>query len=89
MQLGIKLLPEALAIARDLHLDLVEVAPFANPPVCRIMDFGMSSSTTHSGLPFKVIDLGSDPGDPGGGGRVREPRRPSPGSGSGSAELPT
>ena len=39
-QLGIKLLIEALAIARDLDLDLVEVAPGANPPVCRIMDFG-------------------------------------------------
>jgi len=39
-QLGIKPLPEALAIARDLDLDLVEVAPGANPPVCRIMDFG-------------------------------------------------
>jgi len=34
------MLPEALAIARDLDLDLVEVAPGANPPVCRIMDFG-------------------------------------------------
>jgi translation initiation factor IF-3 len=34
------LLPEALAIARDLDLDLVEVAPGANPPVCRIMDYG-------------------------------------------------
>ena len=40
MQLGIKPLPEALAIARELDLDLVEVAPNANPPVCRIMDFG-------------------------------------------------
>ncbi len=40
MQLGIKPLPEALAIAKDLDLDLVEVAPLANPPVCRIMDFG-------------------------------------------------
>ncbi len=39
-QLGIKLLPEALAIANDLDLDLVEVAPGANPPVCRIMDYG-------------------------------------------------
>jgi translation initiation factor IF-3 len=39
-QLGIKPLPEALAIAKDLDLDLVEVAPMANPPVCRIMDFG-------------------------------------------------
>ena len=39
-QLGIKLLPEALAIARQLDLDLVEVAPGAIPPVCRIMDYG-------------------------------------------------
>ncbi len=39
-QLGIKVLPEALAIARQLDLDLVEVAPGANPPVCRIMDYG-------------------------------------------------
>ena len=39
-QLGIKPLPEALHIARELDLDLVEVAPQANPPVCRIMDFG-------------------------------------------------
>jgi len=39
-QLGIKPLPEALTIARSLDLDLVEVAPNANPPVCRIMDFG-------------------------------------------------
>ena len=40
MQLGIKPLPEALAIAKELDLDLVEVAPMANPPVARIMDFG-------------------------------------------------
>jgi translation initiation factor IF-3 len=39
-QIGIKPLPEALAIARELDLDLVEVAAQANPPVCRIMDFG-------------------------------------------------
>ena len=39
-QLGIKLLPEALAIARQMDLDLVEVAPLANPPVARIMDYG-------------------------------------------------
>ena len=31
---------EALSIARDQDLDLVEVAPTANPPVCRIMDYG-------------------------------------------------
>ena len=39
-QLGIKPLPEALHIARELDLDLVEVAAQANPPVCRIMDYG-------------------------------------------------
>ncbi|HUR17455.1 MAG TPA: translation initiation factor IF-3 [Acidimicrobiales bacterium] len=38
-QLGIKTLPDALLIARDADLDLVEVAPMANPPVCRIMDY--------------------------------------------------
>jgi translation initiation factor IF-3 len=39
-QLGIRPLPEALAIAKQLDLDLVEVADKANPPVCRIMDYG-------------------------------------------------
>jgi len=39
-QLGIKPLPEALNMARGLDLDLVEVADKANPPVCRIMDYG-------------------------------------------------
>ena len=33
-------MPEALAIARQLDLDLVEVAPLASPPVARIMDYG-------------------------------------------------
>jgi len=32
--------PQALAIARQKGLDLVEVSPTAVPPVCRIMDFG-------------------------------------------------
>ncbi|CAB4823076.1 unannotated protein [freshwater metagenome] len=39
-QLGIKTVPDALSLARSLDLDLVEVAPLANPPVCRIMDYG-------------------------------------------------
>lgn len=33
-------MPEALAFARQLDLDLVEVADKANPPVCRVMDYG-------------------------------------------------
>ena len=39
-QYGVKPLPEALSIARESELDLVEVAAAADPPVCRIMDFG-------------------------------------------------
>ena len=39
-QLGIRPLPEALAAARESGLDLVEVAADADPPVCKIMDFG-------------------------------------------------
>jgi translation initiation factor IF-3 len=39
-QLGIRPLPEALGLARELDLDLVEVAPQNDPPVCRIMDYG-------------------------------------------------
>jgi translation initiation factor IF-3 len=38
-QLGVKPLPEAISIARASELDLVEVAPNANPPVCRLMDY--------------------------------------------------
>ncbi len=38
--MGIKPLPEALALAREQELDLVEVADKATPPVCRIMDYG-------------------------------------------------
>jgi len=37
---GTKPLQEALAAARAAGLDLVEVAPQANPPVCRAMDYG-------------------------------------------------
>ncbi len=32
--------PDALEKARELNLDLVEIAPQAEPPVCRIMDWG-------------------------------------------------
>jgi translation initiation factor IF-3 len=38
--LGILPTEEALAKARELELDLVEVSPNDKPPVCRIMDFG-------------------------------------------------
>lgn len=39
-QVGIRSTADALTLARELDLDLVEVAPLANPPVCRIMDYG-------------------------------------------------
>ena len=39
-QLGIMTPEQALVIADDKGLDLVEVAPTAQPPVCRIIDFG-------------------------------------------------
>ena len=39
-QLGILTPFDALKIARERNLDLVEVSPTAQPPVCKIMDFG-------------------------------------------------
>ncbi len=39
-QLGILPIEEALTLARERELDLVEVAPNERPPVCRIMDYG-------------------------------------------------
>ncbi|MCH5293208.1 MAG: translation initiation factor IF-3 [Treponema sp.] len=39
-QMGIVPTQEALRIAKDKDLDLVEVSPNANPPVCKILDYG-------------------------------------------------
>jgi translation initiation factor IF-3 len=39
-QVGILTIEEALASATEVGLDLVEVAPNSDPPVCRIMDYG-------------------------------------------------
>ncbi|MGD0210377.1 MAG: translation initiation factor IF-3 [Desulfomonilia bacterium] len=39
-QLGIMTVPAALQSALDQEMDLVEVAPNATPPVCRIMEYG-------------------------------------------------
>ncbi len=39
-QIGVVTIEAALAAAADLGLDLVEVSPNANPPVCKIMDYG-------------------------------------------------
>ena len=37
---GVVSIEEAQRLAREADLDLVEVAPAADPPVCRVMDFG-------------------------------------------------
>ncbi len=39
-QIGVISIEAALTAAADLGLDLVEVSPNANPPVCKIMDYG-------------------------------------------------
>jgi translation initiation factor IF-3 len=39
-QIGVMTVSEALRMAQEKNLDLVEVAPTAQPPVCRIIDFG-------------------------------------------------
>ena len=39
-QIGVMSTPDALRMAREQELDLVEVAPQARPPVCRVMDYG-------------------------------------------------
>lgn len=39
-QRGVLPLAEAIEIAREVGLDLVEVSPNVDPPVCRVMDFG-------------------------------------------------
>ena len=38
--MGIMPIREALAVAQEHDLDLVEVAPNADPPVCRLLDYG-------------------------------------------------
>ena len=39
-QLGLFAIRDAQRVADDQNLDLVEIAPHANPPVCRVMDYG-------------------------------------------------
>ena len=39
-QVGVVPIDQALRMAREADLDLVEVAPEANPPVCKVMDYG-------------------------------------------------
>ncbi|MGA1795489.1 MAG: translation initiation factor IF-3 [bacterium] len=46
-QLGILKLAQALVMAEEAGLDLVEVAPMAKPPVCKIMDYGKYKYQQH------------------------------------------
>ncbi|MCG6899098.1 MAG: translation initiation factor IF-3 [Gammaproteobacteria bacterium] len=39
-QVGVVSIEEALSIANEANLDLVEISPNADPPVCRVMDYG-------------------------------------------------
>ncbi len=61
-QLGIMSTDEALRVAREAGLDLVEVAPEAEPPVCRVMDFGrykyqQSKKSAESRKKASVIEI--------------------------------
>lgn len=61
-QLGIMPIREALQLAADANLDLVNVAPNAKPPVCRIMDYGkyryeMQKKEKEARKNQKVIDI--------------------------------
>ena len=47
-QIGIVPLQEALRIANEKGLDLVEIAPNANPPVCKILDYGKGRGNGHT-----------------------------------------
>jgi translation initiation factor IF-3 len=61
-QLGIQGIKEALEVAAEAGLDLVEVAPTAKPPVCRLMDYGkykylMSKKATEAKKKQTVIHV--------------------------------
>ena len=61
-QIGIVDVREGVRLAREEGLDLVEVAPLAKPPVCRILDFGkflyaLSKKEKESRKKHKVIEI--------------------------------
>jgi translation initiation factor IF-3 len=47
-QLGVTAIDKALKLSEEIGLDLVEISPDANPPVCKIMDFGKYAESTGS-----------------------------------------
>ena len=54
-------LHKALALAEEKELDLVEISPTANPPVCRLIEcilaHGFMNVSTYFGLKFAYVDL--------------------------------
>ncbi|MBE3597573.1 MAG: translation initiation factor IF-3 [Limnochordaceae bacterium] len=61
-QLGILPVREALRLAHERDLDLVEIAPHANPPVCRLMNYGkykyeQSKKEREARKRQKIVDL--------------------------------
>ncbi|WP_231969060.1 translation initiation factor IF-3 [Thermoanaerobacterium sp. RBIITD] len=61
-QLGLMSAKEAYKIAMERHIDLVKIAPQANPPVCKLMDFGkyryeQSKKEKESKKKQKVINI--------------------------------
>jgi len=60
-QLGVLALHEALKQVEALEMDLVEVAPDAQPPVCRMMDYGKfryeQKKKAHTGKKHSVVDI--------------------------------
>lgn len=61
-QLGVMTLAAALQVAEELHIDLVEIAPLASPPVCRVVDYGKykyreAKKTHEAKLKQKIIQI--------------------------------
>ena len=58
-QLGVFPTQEALSMAEEKDMDLVEVDPNSNPPVCRIMDYGkfkyQQSKRAHEAKKSKIL----------------------------------
>ena len=59
---GVMTVPEGIAVAEEAGLDLVEISPNAEPPVCKVLDYGkykyeMQKKAAEARKKQKVIDL--------------------------------
>jgi len=59
---GVMTVPEAMVLAEEAGLDLVEISPAADPPVCKVLDYGkykyeMQKKAAEARKKQKVIDL--------------------------------